>query len=276
MMASNIISSLLPFEWAQLEFMQYALLAILITTPLFTVLGTVVVNNHMAFFSDTLGHSALTGIALGVLAGVANPTWAMLFFAVFIALSVSFVRNRTGASTDTVIGVLSATAVALGVAILSRGGGFNRYTRYLIGDLLSITPQDIMGLLLVLAGVLLIIGLASNQLLLLSLNPSLARSRGIHVSLVEVFFTVSLAVVVTMSIQWIGILIISSLLVLPAAAARNWCSNMKSYHLVTFIIILACGIAGLIGSFYLNMVTGATIVLLTSLVYAASLIIGRH
>lgn len=265
----------LPFEWAQLEFMQYALIAIILVAPLFTMLGTLVVNNRMAFFSDTLGHSALTGIALGVLVGISDPLWAMLAFAIIVAVSVNFIKNRTGASTDTVIGVLSATAVALGIAILSRGGGFARYSRYLIGDLLSITPQDIIGLGLVLIVVFIIMLGASNQLLLVSINSSLARSRGVRVGLVELLFTLSLAVVVTISIQWIGILIINSLLILPAAAARNWCRDMKSYHLVTFIIILLCGVAGLIISFYCNMATGATIVLLIAAIYVISLILNR-
>ncbi|MEN6389134.1 MAG: metal ABC transporter permease [Syntrophomonas sp.] len=266
---------LLPFEWAQLEFMQYALLAIILVAPLFTMLGTLVVNNRMAFFSDTLGHSALTGIALGVLIGISDPLWAMLAFAIIVALSVNYIKNRTGASTDTVIGVLSATAVALGIAILSQGGGFARYSRYLIGDLLSITPRDIIGLALVLVVVFLIMLGTSNQLLLASINSSLARSRGVHVGLVELLFTLSLAVVVTISIQWIGILIINSLLILPAAAARNWCRDMKSYHLITFIIILLCGVAGLIISFYWNMATGATIVLLIAVIYIISLILHR-
>lgn len=271
----HALIGMLPFEWAQLEFMQYALLSIILVAPLFTMLGTLVVNNRMAFFSDTLGHSALTGIALGVLLGISDPLWAMLVFAMIVALSINYIKNRTGVSTDTAIGVLSATAVALGIAILSRGGGFARYSRYLIGDLLSITPQDIIGLALVLFMVFLIMLGASNQLLLVSINSSLARSRGVHVGLVELLFTLSLAVVVTISLQWIGILIINSLLILPAAAARNWCRDMKSYHLITFIIILLCGVAGLIVSFYWNMATGATIVLLIAVVYVISLVFHR-
>lgn len=273
-MYETVISliNLLPFSWAKYTFMQNALLAVLAVVPLFTLLGAMVVNNQMAFFSDTLGHSALTGIAIGVIAGVQNPTWSMLIFAVFIAIVVTIIKERTGSSADTIIGAVSATAVALGVVILSKGGGFARYSRYLVGDLLSINSQQVAALGLVLIAVLVLWFIIFNQLLLLSINPSLAGSRGFRVKLVESCFAISLALVVTFTIQWIGILIINALLVLPAAAARNIASGMKSYHLWAFVITTICGISGLILSYYWDTATGATIVLLAALCYIFTLV----
>lgn len=264
---------LLPFSWAKYTFMQNALLAVLAVVPLFSLLGAMVVNNQMAFFSDTLGHSALTGIAIGVIAGVQNPTWSMLIFAVFIAMVVTIIKERTGSSADTIIGAVSATAVALGIVILSKGGGFARYSRYLVGDLLSINAQQVAALGLVLIAVLVLWYIIFNQLLLLSINPSLAGSRGFRVKLVESCFAICLALVVTFTIQWIGILIINALLVLPAAAARNIATGMKSYHLWSFLITTTCGICGLILSYYWDTATGATIVLLTAICYILTLVI---
>jgi len=264
---------LLPFSWAQYSFMQNALLAILAVVPLFTLLGAMVVNNQMAFFSDTLGHSALTGIALGVIAGLHNPTWSMLIFAVIIAMAVTLIKERTGSSADTIIGAVSATTVALGIVILSKGGGFARYSRYLVGDLLSITPQEVTALALVFLAVLVLWYMIFNKLLVLSINPSLAGSRGIKVKLVETCFAISLALVVTFTIQWIGILIINALLILPAAAARNIATGMRSYHLYAFLISAVCGISGLILSYYWDTATGATIVLLAAISYVITLII---
>lgn len=273
-MYETVISliGLLPFSWAKYTFMQNALLAVLAVVPLFTLLGAMVVNNQMAFFSDTLGHSALTGIAIGVIAGVQNPTWSMLIFAVFIAMVVTVIKERTGSSADTIIGAVSATAVALGIVILSKGGGFARYSRYLVGDLLSISSQQVAALGLVLIAVLVLWYIIFNQLLLLSINPSLAGSRGFRVKLVESCFAISLALVVTFTIQWIGILIINALLVLPAAAARNIATGMKSYHLWAFVITTICGISGLILSYYWDTATGATIVLLAALCYIFTLV----
>lgn len=271
-----LVDSLLPFEWAQYDFMKNALAAVLLVSPLFGLMGTVVVSNKMAFFSDSIGHAALTGIAIGVLMGLRQPLAAMLVFSVFLALSISSVRWSTAASADTVIGVFSATAVALGVVILSRGGGFARYSGYLVGDLLSISPKELMLLVLVLLGVLIYWLFLYNQLLLGGLNPSLALSRGIKVRMIETTFALILAVVVTVAIQWVGILIINALLVLPAAAARNLAKNSRSYHSYSLILALLAGVTGLILSYYWDTATGATIVLVLALGYFISLLFNER
>ncbi len=262
---------LLPFQWVQYTFMLNALLAVLLVTPLFGILGTMVVNNKMAFFSDAIGHSALTGIAIGVLLGLKDPLAAMLAFALLLAIGISLVKANGRSSPDTIIGVFSASAVALGIVILSRGGGFTRYSSFLIGDLLSISPNQILMLVAVLVLVILFWSLGFNQLLLVSVNPSLARSRGINVRAIEMLFSIIMAIIVTMSIQWVGILIINSLLVLPAAAARNIAANMRQYHLIAVLIAVISGLTGLILSYYWGTASGATIVLCASLFFIVTL-----
>jgi len=269
----SLVDILLPFGWLDHMFMKNALLGVLLVTPIFGLLGTMIVNNKMAFFSDSLGHSALTGIAIGVLFGIKNPVWSMLFFSVLITIAILVVKEANTASTDTIIGVFSSTAVALGIVILSRNGGFNKYSVYLIGDLLSISPSDllILGIVFVL-----VIGLwivIFNRLLLASMNPSLARSRGINVRLYEYLFAMMMAVIVTISIQWVGILIISSLLILPAAASRNIAKNIRQYHVYSVLIALTSGISGLILSYFWGTSTGATIVLISSAFFAVTLIV---
>lgn len=262
----------MPFSWTEHQFMLNALLAVLLVAPLFGMLGTMVVNNRMAFFSDTIGHSALTGIGIGVIMGLNQPLWAMIIFAVFMAVTISLLKEYTLTSTDTVIGVFSAVAVAAGIVILSRGGGFNKYSSYLIGDLLSISPEEIKILFIVSMIFLGYWFYSFNSLLLLSISPSLARSRGINVRLVEIAFTVALAVIVTVSIQWIGIMIINSLLVLPAAASRNFSANFRQYHFFAVIISGVSSITGLILSYYWDTATGATIVLVAAVLYMVSLV----
>ncbi|HHV64913.1 MAG TPA: metal ABC transporter permease [Peptococcaceae bacterium] len=267
----NFIDFLLPYSWAKHFFMKNALLAVLLVTPVFGLLGTMIVNNKMAFFADSLGHSALTGIALGVIIGIKSPLWAVLCFAVLFALAVVLVKNAQTASTDTIIGVFSSTAIALGIVILSRQGGFSKYSVYLVGDLLSISPKDIAALGLIFLVVLFIWVKMFNKLLLVSVNQSLAISRGIKVRLYEYSFAVLMALVVTVAIQWVGILIISSLLVLPAAASRNIANNMQQYHLYSVIFALFSGLAGLILSYFWGTATGATIVLILSLCFVLTL-----
>ena len=114
-------------------FMQNAVFAILIITPLFGMLGTVIVCRKMAFFSDALGHSTLTGIALGVVFGVTDTNLTMVVFAVFFALFLNYISSKSSASTDTIISVFSSCSVAVGLAILSRGGNFSKYSALLVG-----------------------------------------------------------------------------------------------------------------------------------------------
>jgi zinc transport system permease protein len=267
-----LVNNILPFEWAGHLFMKNALLAVLLVAPVFGLLGTMVVNNRMAFFSDALGHGALTGIGIGVLLGFQKPLWAMILFSILFALAITFVKNSNKASTDTIIGVFSSTAVAGGVVILSRGGGFTKYSTYLIGDLLSITPTDILMLIFVLLGVVALWVLVFNKLLLISVNQTMAGSRGISIRVYEMIFTSVIAVIVTLSIQWVGLLIINSLLVLPAAAARNVARNTRQYHAVSVAIALVSCISGLILSYYWNTATGATIVLISAFFYFVTFI----
>jgi zinc transport system permease protein len=252
-------------------FMKNALLGVLLVTPIFGLLGTMIVNNKMAFFSDALGHSALTGIAIGVIIGMNNPLWSMLCFSILLSIIITMVKNANTASTDTIIGVFSSTAVALGIAMLSIRGGFSKYSVYLIGDLLSINTPDLIMLAIVFVVVIILWSTVFNKLLLVSVNQSLASSRGVNVHFYEYIFTMMMAVVVTISIQWVGILIISSLLVLPAAAARNIARNMKQYHIYSVCIAIISGLSGLILSYFLGTASGATIVLISSIFFIVTL-----
>ncbi len=262
----------LPFQWAHFNFMKNALLAVILIAPVFGITGTMVVNNRMAFFSDAMGHAALTGIAIGVILGLGNPLWVMMAFAAILAAAIALVHIKTDTSLDTVIGVFFAAVVALGVLILSRGGNFNKYSSYLIGDLLSITPREIYLLLAVLIIVVMVWALFFNRFFLVSFNSTLARSRGANISLIEMLFTIMLALIVTLCIQWVGVLIINSLLILPAASARNITSSMRSYHAASVLFSLVSGLSGLVLSYYWGTATGATIVWFSFMLYLCTII----
>ncbi len=271
--------SLLPLDWARADgmtFMKNALLAILVVSPLFGLLSTMVVTNRMSFFSDALGHSAFTGIAIGVLCGLAEPLWCAVVFAVALALLFTLVRRHTKLASDTVIGVFSSTAVALGIFIATLGGGsFTRFNAYLIGDILSVEPVKIALLAVILVLVLILWLVSFNQLMLASVHPALADSRGIRVVWQEALFSSAVAVVVTLSMTWVGLLVINSFLVLPGAAARNVARNMRQYHLLCVVFALAAGLAGLQLSYVLGSSTGACITLCLAVLFAASLLLGR-
>ena len=222
------ICNAIPLEMLQWDFMKNALLALLLMAPLFGILSTMIVTGHMSFFSDALGHSAFTGIALGSIFGIAAPTWAAVLFSVVFALLFSYIRRGSNQAADTLIGVFSSGAVALGILVATLGGGsFTKYNKYLIGDVLSITPGEIGLLALVLVGILVFWSLYANRLTLTAVYPQLASSRGIPVAASQTLFTVAIAVVVTLSISSMGLLILKSLLVRPGAASRISARNQK-------------------------------------------------
>lgn len=268
----SFLDMCLPFAWLGHTFMKNAFLAVLLLMPLFGLLGTMVVSNKMAFFSDSLGHGAFAGIAIGAVAGMVSPLASLIVFSIFFSLLITYIKNRSMASTDTIIGVFSSTAIAAGLMIMSRGGGFNKFSAYLIGDVLSIGPDDIICLLGVFILVNIIWAMLFNKLLVISINSSFAGSRGIPVLFLESVFAAMLAVVVAISIQWVGLLIINSMLVLPAAAARNITNNVRGYHLVSVGIALFSGISGLIAAYYCDMAAGASIVAVSSLCFFVTLL----
>jgi len=267
----------LPFAWTDLNFMKNALLAVCVMAPLFGLLSTNIVTGKMSFFSDALGHSAFTGIAIGVLCGLSAPIWCAVLLAVVFALLFTWVRERTRQSADTVIGVFSSTAVALGIFIATLGGGsFTKFNQFLIGDILSVTPGEIGLLALVLLAVAVIWCCCSNRILLTTIHPQLASSRGISTKRYERIFTVVIAVVVTLAISWVGLLVINSLLVLPAAASRNAAKNMRQYVLFSILAALVCGIGGLLLSYEIGCSTGATISLLLAVWFAVSSLLRKR
>lgn len=262
---------MLPFEMLHWDFMKNAFLALLIMVPLFGILSTMVVTGRMSFFSDALGHSAFTGIAIGCICGLAAPIWAAVLFAIVFSLLFSFVRSRSSQAADTLIGVFSSTAVALGIFIATLGGGsFTKYTKYLIGDILSVTPGQIGILALTLVAVLVMWVLFSNRMTLTVVHPQLASSRSISTTWSNTLFSVAIAVVVTLTISSVGLLILNSLLVLPGASARNVAKNMRQYHIFSVLFAWIAGTSGLVASYYLGSSTGAAISLALAIVFAVT------
>lgn len=272
--------SWLPFEWAAPDtmlFMKNALLAVLVVTPLFGLLSTMVVESRMAFFSDALGHSAFTGMAIGALCGLAQPVGAAVLFSVVIALLFTLVRQKTHMASDTAISVFSSAAVALGIFLSTLGGqSFTKFNNLLIGDILSVAPGEIGLLALILLGLLVLWITSFNQMMLSSVHQALADSRGIRVVWKNFLFTAAIAVVVTITMTWVGLLVINSLLVLPAAAARNISRNMFQYHLCSLLFAVGAGIAGLMTSYYIGSSAGASITLYLAGIFLVTFLLRKR
>ena len=244
-------------SWMDYGFMKMALAAILIITPLFGLMGTMIVNKKMAYFSDALGHSAQTGIA------------------VVFALLLNKIGSRSTVSTDTIISVFSSCSVAIGLAILSKGGNFSKYSSLLVGDVLSITKKEIGYLVIIFIVTILFWITCFNWLNAICIHRALAKSKRIPVQLMDYVFAVLVALIVMLSIKWVGILIINALLILPAASSRNLSVNMREYHVFSIIFSVFSGIMGLILSYYTNVATGPMIVIIASVIYFVTYFFGR-
>ena len=271
----QLMDQLLPLQALSFTFMKNAFLAVLLLTPLLGLLGTMAVNHQMAFFSDALGHSAITGIGLGLILGLHDDLLAMLIFGIVWAVMICLIKQSGSASVDTIISVFSSTSIAAGLLILARGGKFAKYSSLLIGDILAVTPTDLLALAIALPLGILLWALLYNQLLLTSVSPSLARSRGIHTRVVECAFVVLVAVAVMLAIRWVGVMLINALLILPAAAGRNLARSTRQHALFSVLIALCSGIAGLFLAYAQDTSAGASIVLVAAGFYLLSLLLRK-
>ncbi len=260
-------------SWLSYEFMRNALLAILLISPVFALFGTVVIRDKLSFFSDILGHSALTGVAVSIFLGLGSPMWLMVMLAVMISVFISILRWTNRGAIDSILGVMFSFVTSLGVVLLSRGGGFSKFTSYLVGDIVIVSRDQIIVLALLFCVALLYWVFSNNWLVLISVNPLLARSRGVYVFFSETLFAVLLAVIVTLAIPLVGVLVVNSLLILPAASARNITRTVRGYTIVSIVISIFSGIMGLLISFYWSSATGATIALVGCGVYLLSMVL---
>ena len=268
--------ALLPFECLQLRFMQEAFLGILLCAPLAAAAGVQVVNFRMSFFSDAIGHSAFAGVALGLLCSI-SPGITMPLLALLIGLGIMFLKRRSSLSSDTVIGVLFSAVVALGLALASRNPNMARDMQmFLYGDILTISNTEILTLFLLSAVFYCFEMVSFNRMIAIGINPQLARTHRVHVAIYEYLHVGLLALVVIFSVKAVGVLLVTALLIVPAAAARNLAHSSGRMFWISIVIGLISGIAGLLISAqeWAGTAAGASIVLFACLIFLLSLAVG--
>ncbi len=271
----GVMDRLLPFAFAEPAFMKRAILAMLLIAPTAAAVGVPLVHFRMAFFSDAIGHSAFTGVALGVLLGI-HPLLTMVAFGLFVAWAITLVKGRTELSPDTVIGVFFSTVIALGIAVISAQKGLTRNLQsYLYGDLLAVSEMEVLWLAFLFLGVGAYLFLTFNRLMLLGIHEGFARSRGVPVRALEISFALVVALVVTAAIRAVGILLVTALLVIPAAAARNAARGTALAFWGAIAVSVVSGLAGIAASYSLDTATGATVVLFTSAFFALTAVARR-
>lgn len=266
------VAALLPFDFMQARFMQQAFVGLMLLAPMCAAMGVQVVNFRMAFFSDAISHSAFTGVALGMLLGL-DVRITMLLFGLVVGLAIVAVGRRTSLSTDTLIGVFFSAVIAFGIAAVSRDRSVARdMQRFLYGDILTLSDVEIQWLAALFIVLLVFQALSYNRLLYISLSPVLAQVHGIRVSIYQYLYAALLSTVVVFSVWAVGVLLVTALLVVPTAAARNVARSAGGMLWWALLVAWSSAAGGLIVSAqpWARTATGATVILCTFLWFLAT------
>lgn len=271
----DIVPMLLPFECMEARFMQQAFIGLLLLSPIAAVMGIQVVNFRMAFFTDAISHSAFAGVAIGLIASL-DPSLTMVFFAVLVGIAITALQRKSSLSMDTVVGVIFSAVVAFGIAIVSRDRSVVRDMQlFLYGDILTISTADILMLAALALVIIIFIGLGYNLLFYIGLNHALARAHRIKVAFYQYMYAALLSVVVIFSVRAVGVLLVTALLIVPAAAARNLSRTAGSMFWWAILISVTSAAAGLVISAqeWAYTATGATVILVAFAWFIISAII---
>jgi len=270
-----------------------AVLAVLFVTTVCGLVGALVVGNRMAFFSDAMSHCAFAGISLGLILAVsanvspesdefdALSPLVMAAFGALVGLAISFVREYSGLASDTVIGVFFSGAIGFGAMVIT---AVDRRQfdpeKFLFGGPIMVRDLDLVYLFLLTVLTAAVLVFKYNRFVLVSLNPSLARSRGISVALSNSLFIVLLALIVNFSIRAVGVLLINAMLIVPAATASNLATNMRGLFRYTLGLSVGCGLVGLylsltirVGDTARQFGASGAIICLGVLLFAVSLVV---
>ncbi|MBR4423964.1 MAG: metal ABC transporter permease [Mailhella sp.] len=267
------LASFFPLEGMDMRFMQQALVALVLLAPMTAALGVQVVQYRMAFFSDAVGHSAFAGVALGLLFGV-HPHLAMPLFGLAVGLLIMFMQRSSALPSDTVIGVVFSAVVAGGLAVISREHAIARdVQQFLYGDILTISEGDIHFLLALFLLFVIFELLAFNNLLYASASGTIARAHGIRAALCEYLFAALLALVAMFSVWGVGVLLVTALLIVPAAAARSLALSACGMFWWSIAIGLMSALGGLVLSMqpWMRAATGACVILVGCACFVVSL-----
>ena len=253
-------------ELFQYDFMRYALISGLLLGPTCALLGVFVNLRGMAFFSDALAHSAITGVALGIMIDAATgwqlaPTIYVLIFSCLLALGMGWLSQRTPLSRDTITAFTFTGSVALGVVLISMLGKHRMLEGLLFGSIYANGPADIARQAVLATLVLVFVLTQLRPLTLATLDPELARSRGIRPALLHYVFSLLVAAAVAVGLKMLGALLLSALIVIPAAAARIATTNFRNLIAASLLFGILIPPVGIAASATLNLPTGPSIVL---------------
>ncbi|MBD3372592.1 MAG: metal ABC transporter permease [Candidatus Coatesbacteria bacterium] len=271
----TFVGWLLPGDLGGMLFLQRALVAGIFLATAAGILGVGVVGHRLSYFSNAVSHSSFTGVAVGLLSGI-SPYLTLVAFAVLVGLAITALRRRGSLATDTVVGVVFATVMALGIALLSAYRGLGReLSVYIYGDILTLTDTEVLLTLVCLLAAVIFAALFFNKLALTAVSPAVARASGVRVAALEYAHAALIAAVVAVAVRAVGILFVTALLILPAAAARNLARRQGTMFWWAAGLGALSAVGGILASVVLNTATAASIILVGAVLFGVSLVIAR-
>ncbi len=262
-------------ELLDLPFMQRALVAGCVVGFLASYFGVFVVQRRLSFLGAGLAHAAFGGVALGLLLQT-EPLWIAVPFTIIVALGINWIRVGTGLTGDTAIGIVFAVAVALGVVFLSLRETYtaDAFT-YLFGSILAVTPADLWITLAVAVA-----AAASwpmwSRWAYATFDAELARADGLAIGRDDYLLSVLLAVTVVVAVKVVGILLVAAFLVIPAASARLLSATFSRMTVLSVGLGIVSAVAGLFLSYWLDMPSGATIILVQAAAFVVTALLARR
>lgn len=258
-------------ELFSLAFMQRAFIVALLTGTVTALVGSYVVLRGLAFIGASIAHASFGGVVLGLLLGW-NPLATAILFCAATGLGIASVSEGRRIREDTAIGIFFAATMALGIFLI---GFLHDYVMnvfsFLFGDILAVTPQDLWMTLGLTLGVLATVTLFYKEFLLITFDAETARSEGFPVEALHALFIVLIALTVVLSLKVVGIILVSALLVIPAATAQQLARNFRMLQGLAVTLSIIANIGGLLLSYFLDTPSGATIVLLATAIFFAVL-----
>jgi len=263
------------FEMFEYDFIQRAFVAGLFIAILASISGTFVVLRRYSLISETLAHSALVGVAVGLVAGY-NPLWVAVIVAIASAWLIEYLRSTFSLYSDAILAIMLSGSLAIAVIIVSLGGAFNNSLfSYLFGSILSVTDEDVITIVIFGTISLIFLLLFSKELYFISYDEEVAKASGIKVNFLNFLLVSVVAIIIALSIRVVGSLLIGALMVIPTVSALQYRVGFRNTMLISLFFALFSVIFGMSLSYYYSLPSGATIVLSIIIIFIISLIINK-
>ena len=262
-------------EMLSYEFMQNAFIAGFVIAILASVSGTFVVLRRYSMISETLAHSALVGVAVGLVAGM-NPLWMAVVMALFSAWLIEYLRSSFSLYSDAILAILLSGSLAVAVIIVSLGGAFNNSLfSYLFGSILAVSREDVILIVVIGSASLALLLAFSKELYFIAYDEEVAQTSGIKVKLLNFLLVSVVAIIIALSIRVVGSLLIGALMVIPTVSALQFKQGFRNTTLIALVFAVTSVAAGMILSYEFSLPSGATIVLCVLFIFIISLIINN-